>query len=402
MKEERRLIKNLPLFPVQMIGSWPRKPEILSEILKATQDDFDQQALDKLVYPEVKNLVKLEEEIGMDIVGDGELNRDSYASYVAQRYDGIKLMDMLEFTDYLGPDCDFAEQIINNASIKLSAIKNAVCVGKLGFNEGLVVKDLKHLRELTDKPIKVQLPGPYLLARSIWVPRATQPHYNSQEELADAIVELLTQEVQAIQDIGVEVIQFDEPVLTEVVFSEESTAERTFMCSSLSEKRSRQEELEFATGLIKRVMDSVDRTKSYAALHSCRGNWGTDESALLSGPYTPLIPTFETIKPDILNLEFSVRRAGELKDLFTSDYLRENIILGLGVVNPRSKLVERTSNIVLRAKEALEYIPKERLWLNPDCGFGTFSNSPISSYDMAANKLKAIVQAAQILREEYQ
>lgn len=393
--------KSLPLFPVQMIGSWPRKPEILSEILKATTEEFDQEHLDTLVYPEVEALVKLEEEIGMDIIGDGELNRDSYASYVAQRYEGIKLMDMLEFTDYLGPDCDFAEQIIKNASIKLSAIKNAVCVGKLGFNKGLLTKDLLHLKSLTDKPIKVQMPGPYLLARSIWVPRATQPHYQSQEELADAIVDLLIQEVKAIQEIGVDIIQFDEPVLTEVVFSEESTAERTFMCSSLSEKRSKSEELAFATNLIKRVMDSVDRSKSYAALHCCRGNWGTDESALLSGPYTPLIPAFETIQPDILNLEFSVRRAGELKDLFASEYLRDHIILGLGVVNPRSKIVERSSNIVLRAKEALEFIPKERLWLNPDCGFGTFSNSPISSYEMATNKLKSIVAAAQTLRETY-
>lgn len=394
--------KQLPLFPVQMIGSWPRKPEILSEILKATSEDFNQDKLDALAYPEVEKLIQLEEEIGMDIIGDGELNRDSYASYVAQRYDGIKLMDMLEFTDYLGPDCDFAEQIINNASIKLSAIKNAVCIGKLGFREGLVVKDLNHLKEHTDKPVKVQLPGPYLLARSIWVPRATQPHYMSQEELADAIVNLLIHEVKVIQDIGVDIIQFDEPVLTEVVFSEESTAERTFMCSSLSEKRSREEELQFATQLIKRVMDSIDRDKSFAALHTCRGNWGTDESALLSGPYTPLIKSFETIQPDILNLEFSVRRAGELKELFSSDYIRENIILGLGVVNPRSNIVERSRNIVLRAKEALKYIPKEHLWLNPDCGFGTFSNSPISSYDMATNKLKAIVTAAETLRKEYE
>lgn len=385
-----------------MIGSWPRKPEILSEILKATSEDFNQDKLDALAYPEVEKLIQLEEEIGMDIIGDGELNRDSYASYVAQRYDGIKLMDMLEFTDYLGPDCDFAEQIINNASIKLSAIKNAVCIGKLGFREGLVVKDLNHLKEHTDKPVKVQLPGPYLLARSIWVPRATQPHYMSQEELADAIVNLLIHEVKVIQDIGVDIIQFDEPVLTEVVFSEESTAERTFMCSSLSEKRSREEELQFATQLIKRVMDSIDRDKSFAALHTCRGNWGTDESALLSGPYTPLIKSFETIQPDILNLEFSVRRAGELKELFSSDYIRENIILGLGVVNPRSNIVERSRNIVLRAKEALKYIPKEHLWLNPDCGFGTFSNSPISSYDMATNKLKAIVTAAETLRKEYE
>ena len=81
---------------------------------------------------------------------------------------------------------------------------------------------------------------------------------------------------------------------------------------------------------------------------------------------------FESALPDILMLEFSTPRAGELSSLLEGKILRQKCILGLGVINPRSDEVETVDQIVQRAEKALNYLPPEQIWLNPDCGFATF------------------------------
>ncbi|ANK62522.1 hypothetical protein AYR56_10070 [Loigolactobacillus backii] len=390
-----------PLFPVSMVGSWPRNPDVLAAIKAIGKPDFSQASLDAVARQQEISVIKMEEQLGLDVISDGELNRDNYASYVAQRFDGIELMDMLRFSDVLGSDCSFADELINRAGVKLSAINNAVCVGKLGYAQGLTVEDLQFLKQQTKQPVKIELPGPYLLARSIWVPNASMPAYKNQEEMAEDILKLLTKEVQHLQAIGVDIIQIDEPVLTEIVFSAASNSERSFMCSSLSKKRDKADELAFATDLIKRLFAQIDRSKSIAALHTCRGNWGTDENAMLSGSYAPLVDTFNEISPDLLFLEFSVKRAGDISELYDNG-LNKTFALGIGSTNPRSSEIENPYDIMARVEKALQYLPKEKIWLNPDCGFGTFSNSVISNAEVAERKMRAIVRAAKLLRKKYQ
>ena len=74
--------------------------------------------------------------------------------------------------------------------------------------------------------------------------------------------------------------------------------------------------------------------------------------------------------------------------------------LGLGVVNPRSETVETAAAIRDQAHAALRHVPPERVFLNPDCGFGTFAARPMNSPEVAALKLEAMVEAARMLREE--
>jgi methionine synthase, vitamin-B12 independent len=137
-------------------------------------------------------------------------------------------------------------------------------------------------------------------------------------------------------------------------------------------------------------------------MHVCRGNWSKDESILLTGPYTPLIDLFANINADLLSLEFSTPRAGEIKSLLADERLRNKIILGLGVLNPRFDEKEDVDVIYNRAKEALAFIDKENLWLNPDCGFATFSNRPVNEYENIRAKVGAMIKARDRLRAEYE
>lgn len=161
-------------------------------------------------------------------------------------------------------------------------------------------------------------------------------------------------------------------------------------------------ELQFAKDLIIPVFEELRKYPNVvSAMHVCRGNWTCDESVLLEGTYDKLGDFFSAIDLDVLTLEFATPRAGEVSHLFSNNKLKDKITLGLGVINPRSDVVESVEEIVEKAEKALEFLPPERVWLNPDCGFATFAKRPLNPYPVIEEKLKNMVKAAELLREKY-
>ncbi|MCS6860378.1 MAG: vitamin-B12 independent methionine synthase, partial [Abditibacteriales bacterium] len=153
------------------------------------------------------------------------------------------------------------------------------------------------------------------------------------------------------------------------------------------------EELNFAVDLINRVVDGVDGVKT--GLHVCRGNWSQREEVLLQGAYDPLIPYFSRMKVKQFVLEYATERAGSVDVLAALPPDKE---IGLGVCNPRTSEIESVDFIVNKVKQLLPHRPPEQIYLNPDCGFGTFADRPVSTMETAARKLQAIAQAARTLR----
>jgi len=382
----------MPLFPISLIGSWPREREILKYLHTNKEDEH----FHALIKKQTEKVVRIQEKNGVDVITSGELSRDNYCSFVAQKLLGVKLMSMVEMLDFI-EDKEAFEEILTKLDVPGFSIKNAICVNKVIYDKHLGLDELLLLKEFTQKPIKITLPGPYLLTRSMWLPHLSKKEYTSKEALGQDIVKILKHEIDVLADNGVFMIQLDEPVLTEVVFTQGKP--RSFMCAALSERKDPSNELQFATTLIQEIMEYINQKNVLSALHVCRGNWSSDESTLLSGPYTPLVPLFEASGAKVLNLEFSTPRAGEISSLFKNSTLGEKIILGLGVINPRTDTIEKTEDILARVHEALIYLPKEKIWLNPDCGFATFSNRPVSTEAIIEEKLNALFRAATILRD---
>ena len=386
-------------FSTSLIGSMPRSKKIMALNRRLKMDLDYEKEYEDLIKTETENLVKLQEKYSIDLITNGELARDNYVSFVADRIDGVVMMNMGDMLEYI-EDKQAFEQILETLDVPSVSIKNAICNGVLKYNKSLVSDEIKFLKKITNSPVKATLPGPYLMTRSMWLPALSKKFYNSKEELGEDVIKILKQEIDNLVQAGVDVIQFDEPVLTEVVFSEGKT--RSFMCAALSERKDPTEELKFATNLIKSVMDYIKEKDVLSSLHVCRGNWSKDESILLSGPYTPLVPLFEETSPDILALEFSTPRAGELDSLLSSEKIKENSILALGVINPRTDIIESSQSIIEKTEEALKYLPKEKIWLNPDCGFATFSNRPVSTFEIIEKKLEQLQIAKNALREKYE
>ncbi|HJA41963.1 MAG TPA: cobalamin-independent methionine synthase II family protein [Firmicutes bacterium] len=385
-------------FQTSLLGSLPRPKEILQAQRKLQKGEIFEEDFTQLVIEYTEQAIKFQENLGLDIITSGELGRDNYVSFIARKLHGIRMMSMIEILDYI-EDKEAFHEILNILDVPAMRIKNAICTGKLGFRNGIVVDELLWMKKFTPKPIKITLPGPYLMTRSMWLPELSKKAYPDKEALGEAVIQMLTKEIALLQQHGADIIQLDEPVLTEVVFSEGKT--RSFMCAALSEKKDPTDELAFATHLLQSVVQKVDRNISKIGLHICRGNWSKDESILLKGPYTPLIPLMEQVCPDILFLEFSTPRAGELSSLLENDTIRKKCILGLGVMNPRTDTVETKESMIQSAKKALQYVSTEQLWLNPDCGFATFSNRPVNEMDTIIQKVSNMVQAAKELRRKY-
>lgn len=379
-------MQSLPLFPTTTVGSLPRPAPLLKALKAKRRGDLSEAEFARIADEAVRAALRLQEEAGIDIVTDGEQRRDNFYSFVAEKLEGVRLMSLAEMLDYVEDKAGF-EKLLQTLDVPAYSINNPTCVGRLSRRRPLALEEAAFLRQHTEKPIKIPLPGPYLLTRAMWVPEITGGVYGSKEELAEDVVRILREEAQALREAGVDFIQFDEPVLTELVFTQGQT--RTFMCAALASRKDPTEELEFAVGLLNRVVEGLDEART--GLHVCRGNWSRDERTLLRGNYAPLKPWFERLKVRQLVLEYATPRAGDLMDFGGKE-------LGLGVVNPRTDEVETPEEIVARVREALEFLPASSVFLNPDCGFGTFSARPMNAPERVKEKLQALTQAAASLR----
>jgi 5-methyltetrahydropteroyltriglutamate--homocysteine methyltransferase len=384
-----------PLFPVTVVGSWPR-PRWLLEALRARRDRrISQEEFDAIADEAVLLAIKYQEDAGVDILSDGEQRRDNFYSFIADKIDGVELKTVAEIVD-LVPDKSRFESLLRNLDVPAYSIRNPVVTGRLRLGgRGIARDEASFLVNHTTKLAKIPLPGPYLLTRSSWVPGISDKYYSSREDLGFEYSKLLREEIISLRNLGVFFVQLDEPVLSEVVYGADQ-AQQTFMCAALFSRRNPKEELEFAVELVNETVKGISGVKT--GVHICRGNWSRREDALLKGDYVPLMPYLAEMKVDQLVLEFATPRAGDV------DALREYIgdkEIGFGVVNPRTDEVEKPSEIVARVERITRFIDAKKIYLNPDCGFGTFAEAPVNTPRTAYNKLRSIRIAAEELRRIY-
>lgn len=133
-------------------------------------------------------------------------------------------------------------------------------------------------------------------------------------------------------------------------------------------------------------------------IHICRGNWSKKDEVLLTGDYGPLLPALKKMKVKQFVLEYATPRAGDIDVVGKELADRE---LGLGVVNPRTNIPESPEEIVRKAEKALKFYKPEQIFLNTDCGFGTFASRSVNDEVTAFKKLQSIVRASEILKEKY-
>lgn len=379
---------------VMGIGSWPRPRWMLQAVHEHMEGRLDEAAFQATADDAVRLAVAAQVRAGADVVSDGEQRRDSYASFVASRLDNCQLIPLTDLMPLVDDPEEF-ERELRALDVPAGDVRHPAVFGPLGRSRTIAVHEMAFARTLTERPIKVALPGPYLLTRTMWMECISDRAYDNREALAQAVVRVLREEIACLLAAGTALVQLDEPVLSEVVFTGAAT-QRSFMCGALGEKRAAPIELAFARDLINEVTQGFPLER--IAVHMCRGNWTADEGKALSGDYTPLVGTLGQLNVGTLLLELCTPRAGEIEVLST---LPDHLRIGVGACNQKHAHVETVASIVAHAERAIRLFGAERLLLTPDCGFATFADNPVSSEAIAEAKLAALVQASAILRERH-
>lgn len=376
---------------VMGVGSWPRPRWMIQALHEHTEGRLAEKDFQATADDAVRLAVEAQLRAGVDVVTDGEQRRDSYASFVGGILDNCQLIPLTDLLPLVDDPEEF-EKELQALDVPTGDVRHPAVFGPLGRSKPLAVHELEFVKKLTSKPVKVALPGPYLLTRTMWMECISDRAYESREKLSADIVRILREELHCLLAAGAALVQFDEPVLTEVVYSGPKN-KRSFMCGALSEKGDANTELEFARDLINQVVHGVPATRT--AIHICRGNWTPDESAALSGDYRPLVGLLKNLNVGTYFLELCTPRAGEMDVLKA---LPDDRRIGVGVVNQKREQIETVEEILNKAKLAIRLFGTERVLLNPDCGFATFADNPVAASGVAEQKLRNIVQAAELLR----
>ena len=376
---------------VMGVGSWPRPRWLLRSLHDRLEGRLGEEEFQEIADDAVRLAVEAQLRAGVDLVTDGEQRRDNYSSFVGARLDNCQLIPITDLLPYVDDPGAF-ENELRSLDVPAEKVRHPAVFGPLGRSQPLALHELEFLRTLTDRPIKVALPGPYLLTRTMWMECISDRAYETRAELARDVVRVLREELHHLLAAGASLVQFDEPVLSEVVFG--GTSDNvTFMCGALGERGTTEEELAFAQDLLAQLVEGLPRER--LALHICRGNWTPDETAALAGDYGALIGFLQQAPVGTLVLELCTPRAGEL-DLLADLPPQQRI--GVGVVNPKTDRAEEVDQLEARIRQALDLFGPDRILLNPDCGFATFADNPVSSAAIAERKLAAIVEARDRVR----
>src|SRR5690606_9664857 len=247
----------LPPLAAMGIGSWPRPGWLLRALHERLSGRLPDEEFQQFADDAVRLAVAAQERAGVDIITDGEQRRDSYASFVATRLDNCQLIPLTDLLPLVDDPEEF-ERELRALDVPAADVRHPAVFGRIARSRPLVLHEFDFLSTITDKPIKIALPGPYLLTRTMWMECLQERAYQSREEIAQDIVIALRAELASLIDAGVAMVQFDEPVLSEVVFSG-SKSGPSFMCGALSESLAPEHELGFARDLVNAVVEGMPR-----------------------------------------------------------------------------------------------------------------------------------------------
>ena len=322
------------------------------------------------------------------MVTDGEQRRDNYASFVGGRLDNCQLIPLSDLTAIVDDPAEFEEEL-RVLDVPASEVRHPVVYGALGRSRPLALHELEFVASFSRSPVKVALPGPYLLTRMMWLDCLTDRPYETREDLARDVVRVLREEAHFLLASGAALVQFDEPVLMEVVHGSPG-ATRSFMCGALSERLEGDSELDFAAVLLEEVVRGLPRES--LALHVCRGNWTPDESG---GPRRRLPAAARLPRTraggHALPRAVDAARRRDGRAAATCPMTSASAVGG-GQPEDRGDR-GRPRRLSKRIRRAIDLFGEERVLLTPDCGFATFADNPVASSDVAEAKLRAIVEA---------
>jgi len=338
------------LFPTTLVGSFPQPDWLIDREKLAGRFPPRVRALELWRIPEpwlseaqddaTVIAIRSQEEAGLDIITDGEIRRESYSNRFATALEGIDI-------DNPGTALD------------RSGHPNPVprIIGKIRRKHAVEVGDLQFLKVHTDRMVKITVPGPFTMTQ-----QAQNDFYASDEEAAMDYAMAVNEEIRVLFAAGADIVQLDEP----------------YMQARPEKAR------EYGLKALNTALDGIEGT---TAVHICFGY-----AAIIHE--RPSGYSFLSELRDCTCNQVSVETAQPNLDCKVLADLSAKKVM-VGCLDLSDMNVESPEAIISRVKKALEHLKPENVILAPDCGMKYLPR------DVANGKLRAMVEAAKTLREEY-
>lgn len=329
----------LPPLPTTTIGSFPQTVEIRKARAALVAGEIDEAEYTNRMKAEIESVIRLQEDLGLDVLVHGEPERNDMVQYFAERLDGF-----------------FATKNGWVQSYGSRCVRPPVLFGDVARRQPMTVDWATYAQTLTDKPVKGMLTGPVTILAWSFV-RDDQPLADSANQVALAIRD----ETIDLQSAGIAIIQVDEPALRELLPLR--NADKSAY-------------LKWAVDAFRLSTSGVgDETQIHT--HLCYSEFGE------------VIGAIADLDADVTSIEAARSHMEVLDDLNGIGFSNS---VGPGVYDIHSPRVPTAAEMATSLRRALDAVPAERLWVNPDCGLKTRKT------DEVTESLRHMVQAARLAR----
>ncbi|KAI9271420.1 5-methyltetrahydropteroyltriglutamate-homocysteine S-methyltransferase [Sporodiniella umbellata] len=308
----------LPLFPTTTIGSFPQTKEIRVARQKHNKGQLSAEEYDAFIKSEMKKMVEFQEKVGLDVFVHGEPERN----------------DMVEHFGHLLHGYGFTENgwVVSYGS---RCVKPPVIYGDVSRRGQMTIAEISYAQSLTSKPMKGMLTGPVTMMKWSFV-RDDLPL----NEICAQVGLALRDEVVDLESAGIPCIQVDEPAIRE----------------GLPIRRADWEAyLEWSVGCF-RLSTAGVRDETQIHTHMCYSD------------FNDIFAAIAALDADVITIENS-KSDERLLEVFKSQGYPQEV--GPGVFDIHSPRVPGTEEMKEKIDSVIKYIPKERVWVNPDCGLKT-------------------------------
>ncbi|MGD6769927.1 5-methyltetrahydropteroyltriglutamate--homocysteine S-methyltransferase [Staphylococcus arlettae] len=339
-KKQQDAQLNLPDLPTTTIGSFPQSTEVRKQRADWKNNRISDEAYKTFLQDEIARWIKIQEDIGLDVLVHGEFERNDMVEFFGEKLQGF-LVTKFGWVQSYGS----------------RAVKPPIIYGDVKWTEPLTVKETVYAQNLTDKPVKGMLTGPVTILN--WsFERVDLPREDVQDQIALAINE----EVLALEAAGIKIVQVDEPALREgLPLRSEYHADY----------------LDKAVHSFKLSTSSVaDATQIHT--HMCYSQFGQ------------IIHAIYDLDADVISIETSRSHGDLIKDFEDITY---DLGIGLGVYDIHSPRIPTEDEITTAIHRALQEIDRSLFWVNPDCGLKTRKE------DEVREALTVLVNSVEKLRE---
>jgi len=331
----------LPLFPTTTIGSFPQTEDVRKMRVAYRKGRISEEEYKNFIKEKIKEAVKLQEEIGLDVLVHGEFERSDMVEFFAQKLEGIATTDH-------GWVLSYGSRVY----------RPPIIYGDVSRPAPMTLEEITYAQSLTEKPVKGMLTGPVTILN--W---SYYPEDRPKEEIAYQIALALLDEVKDLEEAGIKVVQIDEPAFREGAPLKRKDWEDYFRWAV-------------------RAFRLSSRAKPETQIHT----------HMCYSEFNEIIDYIYQMDFDVISIEAS-RSKGEIIEAFER-FKGWDRQIGIGVYDIHSPAIPSKEEMKAVIKRAMRVLPKELLWVNPDCGLKT------RRWEEVIPALKNMVQAARELREE--